>query len=435
MALRAIPLFFKSAAGPPKTRLVELPSDGRAQLAAVLQRLAGTATSTAVARLAAHGSSSGSSGAEEDDSFALCVSLRCRLGERIAAADVSLSFLGVTRLDEQHAECVVAHCPGLPGCFPIKLPELERFQHRLTFDANDATDDMGEADPSLERVVAEAALSGLGRDGHGGGVLASMLFDARKHAVMLTGMTRLLTASAAVLDGAALRPSYGFPYYCAASPNTASSRVAAASGSSSRARASHAGGMPQGLLPADKQYFDVSDRLCGCFHPVGRHGTKLLTPFGIATCVGVAAQVEGLGGGPAMCWHPAGEVSARFAPILHGCRGVVVGQMPLEYNGPSSASLLNLNEDMHKYLNPTLRLPAVLSSSTASAQRGSAAAVEEVELDRTKWLNDGLFGAVPGERLLGMEAAGVGYNARRGMLDVFFVEPRSGVAVPSFELV
>jgi hypothetical protein len=174
-------------------------------------------------------------------------------------------------------------------------------------------------------------------------------------------------------------------------------------------------------MPAEKRYFDVSDRSCAAFHPLGRHGTKLLTPFGLATCIGVGEKIELVGGGPAMLWHPAGEASARVAPVIHGCRGIAVGHSKLDWNGPSPNSLLQMEEDVQKFLNP----------SVEGGRRGR----EAVALDESKWLNSGLFDVVPGTKTAGGAVAlGVGYNARRRMLDMYFSKPGSDDVFPSFEM-
>ncbi len=347
----------------------------------------------------------GASADTSSDDFSVLMSLRCGLGQRIPAEDVLISLLGVTRVDGG-PECVVAHCAGLPGAFPIAITELERFRERIAFAGDSGDED--ESDPSLERAVAEAVLRSVTAGNCTGDVLKEVLFEARKHGVTLKGMTQLLTASVGA-QSTKPAPSFNFPYYCAVSSNDASRSTPNPS---------------EPLLPAEKRYFDLSDRLCGTFHPVGRHRAKVLTPFGIAVCIGVGEKVELLGGGPAMFWHPAGDVAARFAPILHGTRGVVVGQAILEWNGPSPNSLLTLTEDMQKFLHPAVRALTIAADGTR----------EGVELDDSKWLNDGLFGSAPGDTLNGAVAVGVGYNPRRRMLDNYFSTPSSDVVVPSFEM-
>ena len=338
----------------------------------------------------------------------------CDLGN-VLSIDAAFTLLGLTRVGENNREHVVAHSPGLPAAFLITVKELEQFCHRLSVQQGAAGDNNSVAvdvDPSLERCLMEAVLAGVSRgDLDGAGVvMQEMLFQCRKHAVALQGMTRLVEGSAA-LEQNGRGMNYSFPYYCSTSP-----RAATRSGLSTKADSAS-------LLPAEKKYFDVGEQHCAVFHKIGRHGTKILSPFGIATCIGVSES--SLLGGPTMFWHPAGEVAGRLAPILHGCRSITVGRASLECNGPSPTSLLTLPEDMHKFLNPSTHV------ITDDGQ--------DVAIDVTKWMNSGLFDLLPGDLLPkargDVSCVGVGYHAKRGMLDMFCRESSTGAIKPSFELI
>ncbi|EPY36122.1 hypothetical protein STCU_00744 [Strigomonas culicis] len=159
-----------------------------------------------------------------------------------------------------------------------------------------------------------------------------------------------------------------------------------------------------------RRFLDATADACALFPPrrgpaaATQHGTKVLTRYGLATSVGVAAAGASLHV-PALLWHPSGAPAACLAPLLHGTALLPVGHHKLAYNGPTAACAVLTREDPRLYMT-------------------------DGPLDTTAWLTEGLFGVRPGSAWgragEGWVVLGVGYSAAESEMDLCVSHEQSG---------
>lgn len=259
---------------------------------------------------------------------------------------IPLTFVGSRSGDGGGSE-VLAHSPGLSGAFPIQLSELAvcRGQFLLGSTA---------ADTATEESRQLGALCVLETLQHRPvkRVLDEIYRRARRRHFSVVGTESLISVGEK-LNITALQLS--FPYHC-------------------------------GGEQATKRYFDIRPEACSLFPPAAQHGTKVLTRYGTAVCVGIA--VDDTLQVPCVYWHPSGTPAGCLAPAIHGLRALPVGAVPLQYNGPTNQCQMLDREDARRYMNIT-----------------------EGGYDATTWLCEGLFGKRPGEEWgTAAEVVGVLYD-------------------------
>ncbi|KAF8286193.1 hypothetical protein TcBrA4_0028090 [Trypanosoma cruzi] len=292
---------------------------------------------------------------------------RCvyHVGEGLA---IPMTFLGSCK--EHGDQVVLVHVPGLPGAFPVSMAELGRHKHLFGFEPEGPSSTTDDREQLVLLCATEAVGSGIGAMK----VLDYLLSVSRRRLASLRGTEVLLKVGSRV-NGEALQLS--FPYHC-------------------------------GSTHAIKRYYDITPEACTLFGHHMRHGTKMLCRYGVAVMVGVAHD-ESLGC-PAPFWNPVGGPAACLAPMFNGCHVIPVGEMKLEYNGPSTSSALLTPEDPARYLNPTV----------------------DGTYDVTSWLNEGLFGVKVGQRVEEDCAVyGVCYNAERCEFELHVQELLTGEIRPS----
>ncbi|CAJ1032135.1 hypothetical protein Q4I30_006079 [Leishmania utingensis] len=240
---------------------------------------------------------------------------------------------------------LVVHTSGLPGGFVVSDEELVRGRARLRPPLRPPT---GDTPPSLGAVcLMEAVTKELIADSNNStslstlprGVLDVFYQLARRRHFSLSGMGRLLEC------GSRLHPSalqLDFPYQC-------------------------------GGAQATKRYLDITAEVTDVFGEHLRHGTKVLSRYGVAVSIGVVDRLTSLTT-PALMWHPSGAPAACLAPILHGCPVLPLGILSLDYNGPVPGSPLTMKEDPRRYMN----------------------IMGDDNCDNSMWLTEGLFGVKPG---------------------------------------
>lgn len=304
--------------------------------------------------------------------------LRCRY--RVCDAfEVPMSFIGSCQ--EHGDNMILAHVPGLPGAFPVSTEELHR--HKSFFLIDNSRDDWGSAtvnnadDMQLSECVQLSLLcvmEALETEGGGASILDKLLSLVRRRAASLRGSELLLATGSRINEGGL---ELSFPYHC-------------------------------GNSHASKRYFDISQEACTLFGPHVKHGTKMLCRYGTAVVVGVAPE-ESLGC-PVPFWNPLGAPAACLAPVFSGCPAIPVGEVKLEYNGPTTSSSLLDAEDASRYLNPTV----------------------DGRFDVSSWLNEGLFGVKVGQPVEdGCVAHGVCYDLNLCEFVLFVRELSSGEVRPS----
>ncbi|GET90893.1 hypothetical protein, conserved [Leishmania tarentolae] len=240
---------------------------------------------------------------------------------------------------------LILHTTGLPGGFAVEEKELLRGRARLRPPSPPAS---GDTSSSLGSVcLIEAVTRNLLTDssnsptpsGSPQGVLDDFYRLARRRHFSLAGMCRLLEC------GSRLHPNalqLDFPYHC-------------------------------GSAHATKRYLDITAEVADVFGSHMRHGTKVLSRYGIAVSVGVIDRLTSLET-PALMWHPSGAPAACLAPILLGCPVLPLGTVTLDYNGPVPGSSLTIKEDLRRYMN----------------------IIGDDCYDNSVWLTQGLFGVKPG---------------------------------------
>ncbi|KAL7708210.1 hypothetical protein N2W54_006252 [Lotmaria passim] len=263
---------------------------------------------------------------------------------------VPLTIIGAceARGDDEYVgdDNIVVHSPGLPGGFVVTRQELLRTRARLSPYAND--DAPLPAQPSLgsmslmEAVTAHftrAASPRVVERATARGILDDFYTRARRRHFSLAGMAELIHRGSQ-LDPGALQ--LDFPYQC-------------------------------GGAQATKRYLDITHEVTDVFGASMRHGTKVLSRYGVAVSVGVVDRMAAVAA-PALLWHPYGAPAACLAPLLHSCALLPVGTVALDYNGPVPGSPLMVKEDPQRYMK--------LASDGF--------------YDDSAWLTEGLFGVKPG---------------------------------------
>ena len=274
-------------------------------------------------------------------------------------------------------DVVYAHTPSLPGGFPLTLREVERALRFLQWDRNEES---ALSDAGL-RVLLKAVTTGMLKgDACGAGrVMDELEWQSHMHTITQRGMHELVRIGSCIPVGQLNR---SFSY--------------------------HVGGPNH----ATREYFDVSSEACSRFGPHIHHGCKVLTAYGVAICIGVAVTADVPV--PMLYWHPPGTSAARVAPFIHAVGNVVVGGQRVDHGGPVKDSSIVLSEErLSRYLN--------LSSDSPT------------DIDRTKWLNVGLFRLLPGAVVEpGFVSEGIGYDNERNALRLFLRNTANGEVVPFF---
>lgn len=281
---------------------------------------------------------------------------------------ISMTFIGSS--EEHGDQAVLVHVPGLPGAFPVSMEELRRHKQFFRLKTEGGSPASDESAQLALFCAAEAAGSGMDKMK----VLDHLLSGSRRRLASLRGVETLLKIGHRI-NGEALHSS--FPYHC-------------------------------GSDHAFKRYYDITPEACALFGPQMKHGAKMLCRYGVAVMVGVASD-ESLGC-PAPFWNPSGAPAATLAPMFHGCHTLPVGEVKLEYNGPTANSVLLSPEDPARYLNPTL----------------------DGKYDVTAWLNEGLFGVKVGQKVERDSVVyGVCYNRERSEFELHVQELSTGEVRPS----
>ncbi|ORC90780.1 uncharacterized protein TM35_000072040 [Trypanosoma theileri] len=246
---------------------------------------------------------------------------------------IPMSFIGSCA--EYGEETVLVHIPGLPGAFPVSMGELRR--HRDFFHLDHKKERVASEESSNLSLfcATEAVKKGMGEQK----VLDHLLSVTRRRLVSLRGAETLLKIGNRINEEAL---QLSFPYHC-------------------------------GANHASKRYLDITPEVCTLFGSHIKHGTKMLCRYGVAVMIGVALDESF--GCPVPFWNPSGAPAACLAPMFNGCQTIPVGDVKLEYNGPTTNSVLLTAEDPVRYLNPTL----------------------DGKYDVTTWLNEGLFGVKVGQ--------------------------------------
>lgn len=290
---------------------------------------------------------------------------------------LQLTVLGTSPETFDDEDVYLCHMDGLPGAFPVTVAELKRYRRSLATKWGTETDEGEAVVPSssaheLNLVVASAVVVGMkkGDPIGAGSVLRELEWSCRLRALSLAGMMNLATWGDKI-DLRDVKPT--FSYHCGGEHTV-------------------------------KEYFDVSPEMCSRFHPVARHGSKVLTPFGVAACVGVCAKNEDLDC-PVMMWHPSGASAARLAPLFHSVPSLLVGEVAVEANGPSEGCVLLQHEELSRYLN------------VAEDPKGA--------VDNSVWLNQGLFGHKAGDVIAlspQLTVVGTVWNRARNALEQLAVD-------------
>ncbi|RNF25145.1 uncharacterized protein Tco025E_02293 [Trypanosoma conorhini] len=281
---------------------------------------------------------------------------------------IPMTFLGSCK--EHGDQVVLVHVAGLPGAFPLSMEELARHRHLFSPRPEGTSSAADEAEQLALLCATEAVESGI----RGLAVLDHLRSVSQRRLASLRGAEVLLKLGSRINEKAL---QLSFPYHC-------------------------------GSTHALKQYFDITHEACTLFGQQNRHGAKMLCRYGVAVMVGIAPD-EALGC-PVPFWNPLGEPAACLAPMFHGCHAIPVGSVKLDYNGPSTHSVLLTPEDPARYLNPTV----------------------DGKYDVTAWLNEGLFGVKVGQRVEdGCAVYGVCYNAERCEFELHVQDSLTGEIRPS----
>ncbi|KAK7195450.1 hypothetical protein NESM_000472200 [Novymonas esmeraldas] len=300
--------------------------------------------------------------------------------------------------------CLVVHSPGLPGGFVVSPGELLRSRARLRPPCRSGV--AGDSPSSLGTVCLMEAVSkewaGVPRSSPVvasspsppppcSGVLDTFYRLARRRHFSLAGMARVMECGARLHTDAL---QLDFPYQC-------------------------------GGAQATKRYLDITADVADVFGAHMRHGTKVLSRYGVAVSVGVVDRLTSLAT-PALLWHPSGAQAACIAPILHGCPLLPLGTVTLDYNGPVPGSRLNSKEDPRRYMD-------VASQS---------------DYDGSAWLTQGLFGVRPGDAwsppaspksnghgtTAEFEVVGVAYSEAAEEMELLVRDPASGTVVAAADV-
>jgi hypothetical protein len=247
------------------------------------------------------------------------------------------------------------------------------------------------------QTVEESILSIPAGAGH---VLRELAFVTRKRAATLRGLEQILTIGSGLNVG---NLNMNFSYHCGTQDH------------------------------AIKRYFDISNEIAAPFlAPLsfrdGRfHGAKVLSRYGTAVFVGCTVDEDLDCVSP--FWHPMGSATAQSAPLFQPSqspRVLEVGWNKLDMNGPLSTSLLLESESLSRYMT---------AGNDSVEQEG------EDSLDKSSWLNVGLFDRAVGSKfhqalpaLSGAphrtsRVAGVRFNSSRNSLEQIGVDERTGDTV------
>ncbi|ESL07197.1 hypothetical protein TRSC58_05120 [Trypanosoma rangeli SC58] len=282
---------------------------------------------------------------------------------------IPMTFLGSCK--EHGDQVVLVHVAGLPGAFPVSMEELGRHKHLFS----PKQEGISSATEEVEQLAFFCATEAVGNGIRELKVLDQLLSVSRRRLASLRGAEVLLKIGSRINDKAL---QLSFPYHC-------------------------------GGTHASKQYFDITHEACTLFGHHIRHGIKMLCRYGAAVMVGIAPDKSF--GCPVPFWNPLGGPAACLAPMFHGCRAIPVGEVKLEYNGPSTSSVLHAPEDPARYLNPTV----------------------DGKYDVSAWLNEGLFGVKVGQRVEdGCAVYGVCYNAELCEFELHVQDLLTGEIRPSF---
>lgn len=374
---------------------------------------------------------------------------------RVGRLVAPVTILGEALLGERpqkqthpHSCLLAAHTYGLPGAFVFPLDHLRYCRSRILL----------EPSPSLSMELGNMCLleavrwnlqcherRGTGREElfvfDSSSATTDNFFDnfyrlARRRHFSLLGLEHMMQVGSEI-NTEALELS--FPYHC-------------------------------GGEQASKKYFDILPDAIEMFHGgqtsedeqnsaslpfVSRweHGTKVLSRYGVAVCVGVRPHISSLGmasdghndycrGGrptsllgselPTLFWHPTGAPAACIAPILH-CRvgTTVVGKVGLEYNGPGPGSPLLHREIPSRYL---------LQEEESNEMNRD----DKSTYDQMGWLHKTLFGVQPKQEWRGWQSFsrresllvhGIRWNpSAEGELELYLRGERNGDVFPAADI-
>lgn len=281
---------------------------------------------------------------------------------------IPMTFVG--SCEEYGDQAVLAHVPGLNGAFPVLMDDLSRYRRFFRPKVGDGFCAKDENAHLALLCATEAVATGI----QGIKVLDYLLSVSRRRLASLRGVEALIDIGGRV-NVEALQLS--FPYHC-------------------------------GNEHALKRYYDITQEACSLFGCQMKHGAKILCRYGVAVFVGITPE-KSLGC-PAPFWNPTGAPAACLAPMFNGCRTLCVGEVKLEYNGPSPNSPLLIPENPTRYLNPTL----------------------DGKYDVSSWLNEGLFGVKVGQTVENdCIVHGVCYNVERFEFELHVKELSTGEVRPS----
>ncbi|KAG5496739.1 hypothetical protein JIQ42_03572 [Leishmania sp. Namibia] len=266
-------------------------------------------------------------------------------------ADLTVPLTIIGSFDDSNSEAgvkgkLVVHTTGLPGGFVVSGEELVRGRARLRPPFRLAK---GGTPSSLGSIcLMEAVTKELLTESNNAptpsasprGVLDVFYRLARRRHFSLVGMCRVLDCGSRLHPGAL---QLDFPYQC-------------------------------GGAQATKRYLDITDEVTNVFGAHMRHGTKVLSRYGVAVSVGVVDRITSMTA-PTLMWHPSGAPAACLAPMLLGCPVLPLGTVALDYNGPVPGSPLTMKEDPRRYMN----------------------FIGNNRYDNSVWLTKGLFGVKPGD--------------------------------------
>lgn len=265
-------------------------------------------------------------------------------------ADLTVPLTIIGSCDDGDSEAdvkskLVVHTTGLPGGFVVSEEELVRGRARLRPPlppaAGDTPSSLGSVCliEAVTRDLLTASNNSPTPSASPRGVLDAFYRLARRRHFSLAGMARVLECGSRLHPGAL---QLDFPYHC-------------------------------GSAHATKRYLDITTEVADVFGANMRHGTKVLSRYGVAVSVGVVDRLTSLTT-PALMWHPSGAPAACLAPILLGCPVLPLGTVALDYNGPVPGSSLTIKEDPRRYMN----------------------IIGDDRYDNSVWLTQGLFGVKPG---------------------------------------
>lgn len=364
-----------------------------------------------------------------------------------------LTIIGEALLDRNTKKCsshsclLAAHTAGLPGAIVFPMDHLRFCRCRVLLNPSSSSSETLGSTCLLEAVRQHLELQqarGIGNAGllefGSSSAFLENYFDsfyrlARRRHFSLLGLEHLMEVGSE-MNTEALQLS--FPYHC-------------------------------GGEQASKEYFDILPDAVEMFrvqkkmktkknssHPSclspWEHGTKVLSRYGVAACVGVRPLSRddtnsserrrdqksstdimlGQSDTPALFWHPTGAPAACIAPLLHsGIGTTVVGRIPLEYNGPTSTSPLLRRELPSRYLLSDEEFTGVESGSGSN-------------YDQMTWLHSSLFGVMPGEEWRGWQSTsrrektiihGIQFNpSHGGELELYLKGERSGDVFPAADV-